>query len=335
MLAKVSAEIPEGWLYEPKWDGFRAIVFWDGQSLFLQSRDGKPFARYFPELAKQLTECLPRPAVLDGEIVIVGDNGLDFDALLMRIHPAASRVAMLAEQTPAAFVAFDLLELDGASWMERPQAERRERLDELLAEARPPLYLTPSTGSSELARDWFSRFEGAGLDGIVARRPDQPYTPGERSMIKIKHVREADCVVGGFRWLKDQEGKAVGSLLLGLYDEQGVLHHVGHASNFKKEEKVALLELLAPYREGAEGTSFGRGRTPGAPSRWSGGRDTSWQPLRPELVCEVAYDQLQGDRFRHAARFRRWRPDKPASECDYEQMETAVPYELQAIFHKA
>lgn len=332
MLAKASAEIPEGWLYEPKWDGFRCLVFWDGKELFLQSRDKKPFNRYFPELEQALVEQLGTPVVLDGEIVVAGESGLDFEALQLRIHPAASRVKLLAEQTPASFVAFDLLFADGESWMERPQTERRQRLERLFASTQPPLHLTPLTEEIAVARDWFSRFEGAGLDGIIARRREQPYAPGERCLAKIKHARTADCVVGGFRWLKDHEGAAVGSILLGVHDDEGVLHYVGHASNFSKVEKHDLLERLEPYREGAEGAGFGKGRTPGGISRWSGNRELTWVPLRPELVCEVTFEQLQGDKFRHNARFRHWRRDKAPEECRYDQLEVAVPFELQQIF---
>ncbi len=335
MLAKASTEIPEGWLYEPKWDGFRCLVFWDGQEPFLQSRDKKPLNRYFPELEAALRAQFTAPCVLDGEIVIAAESGLDFEALQLRIHPAASRVQMLAEQTPASYVAFDLLFADGESWLEKPQRERRERLESLEEGWSSPLYLTPLTEDLETAREWFSRFEGAGLDGIIARPPEAIYAPGERRLAKIKHARTADCVVAGFRWLKDNEDKAVGSILLGVHDEQGVLHYVGHASNFSKAEKVALLELLGPYREGAEGAGFGRGRTPGGVSRWSAGRELSWVPLRPELVCEVVFEQLQGDKFRHNARFRNWRQDKAPSECRYDQLEVAVPYELQQIFGSA
>jgi ATP-dependent DNA ligase len=332
MLAKATGEIPADCLYEPKWDGFRCLVFWDGERIFLQSRDRKPLNRYFPELEQPLAARLPRPAVLDGEIVVAGPDGLDFEALQLRIHPAASRVKLLSEQTPASFVAFDLLAADGQSLLERPQWERRQRLEQLLAGAAPPLYLTPMTRDLDQARDWFQRFEGAGLDGIVARPPEGIYTPGQRTLAKIKHARSADCVVGGFRWLKDHEGEAVGSLLLGVHDAQGVLHYVGFASNFSKPQRVELVSFLEPYRSQAEGTGFGQGRTPGGPSRWTGTRELSWVPLRPELVCEVTFEQLQGDKFRHSARFRRWRSDKPPRECRYDQLEVAVPYELAAIF---
>lgn len=334
MLAKASKEIPEGWLYEPKWDGFRCIVFWTGQEITLQSRDQKPFNRYFPELEAPLARQIPEPAVLDGEIVIAGPGGLDFEALQLRIHPAASRVKLLAEQTPASFVAFDLLAAEGESWLERPQSERRERLERLLEAAQPPLYLTPLTRDIRQARDWFERFEGAGLDGIVARPPEQVYTPGLRTLAKIKHARTADCVVGGFRWLKDRQNQAVGSLLLGVYDSEDVLHYVGFASNFAKAEKEELVELLAPYRDGAEGATFGQGRAPGGPSRWTGSRELTWVPLRAELVCEVTFEQLQGGKFRHSARFRRWRPDKPPGECRFDQLDVAVPYELASIFNR-
>lgn len=333
MLAKASTDIPEGWLYEPKWDGFRALLFWDGESLYLQSRDKKPLCRYFPELESALPEQLSAPCVLDGEIVIAAQDGLDFEALLQRIHPAASRVNMLAKQTPASFVVFDLLYADGRDWQQTPQHKRRERLEKLLQGARPPLYLTPVTRDIAQARDWFSRFEGAGLDGIVARPMDGLYTPAKRSLLKIKHARTADCVVGGFRWLKDKAGEAVGSILLGVYNDQDVLHYVGFASNFVKDEKHALKDFLEPYRADSEDSGgFGQGRTPGGPSRWTGGKDLSWQPLRPELVCEVTFEQLQGEKFRHSARFRRWRPDKPPRECRLDQLEVAVPFELETIF---
>lgn len=333
MLAKASTEIPEGWMYEPKWDGFRALLFWDGTSLYLQSRDKKPLCRYFPELEAELPRQLAQPCVLDGEIVITGARGLDFEALLQRIHPAASRVKMLAQKTPASMVVFDLLFADGRDWQQTPQRDRRERLEQMLGPARPPLYLTPVTRDIEQARDWFSRFEGAGLDGIVARPPEGLYTPAQRSLRKIKHARTADCVVGGFRWLKDHAGQAVGSLLLGVYTENAMLHYVGFASNFGKKEKSELKELLEPYRAGAEEAGgFGQGRTPGGPSRWTGTRELSWEPLRPELVCEVTFEQLQGEKFRHSARFRRWRPDKPPEQCRMDQLEVAVPFELDAIF---
>ena len=338
MLARLASDIPTGdaWLYEPKWDGFRCIVFYDGTDVELQSRDLKPLARYFPELQASLRDVLPGPMVRDGEVVIVTDGGLDFDALLLRIPPAASRVAKLAAETPASFVAFDMLAAGDADMRQQPFEQRRARLEASLAAAKPPLYLTPATRKLPEARKWFSEFEGAGLDGIVAKRLDELYQPGQRTMIKVKHLRTADCVVGGFRWAKSAQGSAIGSLLLGLYDSDGVLHHTGHTSSFKAEERKHLATMLAPYVTEEEGDAggFGGGRTPGEPSRWTQGKDLSWVRLRPELVCEVAFDHLQGDRFRHATTFQRWRPDKSPRECTYDQLETAVPYELKKIFGK-
>lgn len=334
MLAKISAEIPraDGWIYEPKWDGFRALVFFDGREVYLQSRDMKPLGRYFPELEESLRGALPGPLVLDGEIVIAGARGLDFDALQMRIHPAESRVRMLAGQTPSSFVAFDLLADGEEDLRQRPFSERRQRLESVLGGVGPPVHLTPATADPDRAQDWFERFEGAGLDGVIAKKLDDPYRPGVRSMLKIKHLRTVDCVVGGFRWNKGEEGRSVGSLLLGLYDETGVLHHVGHTSSFKAAEKRALVDKLQPLVTNDESVGFGKGRTPGGPSRWTSGRDMSWVRLRPELVCEVTFDYLQADRFRHAATFKRWRPDKPPEACTRDQIETTVPYELQQVF---
>ncbi len=334
MLAQLRPEIPRGdeWRYEPKWDGFRALVFFDGTSAHLQSRDLKPLARYFPELQADLERILTRPMVLDGEIVIVTGDGLDFDALLMRIHPAESRVRKLAAETPSSFVAFDMIADGDEDLRALPFADRRARLESALAGAAKPLYLTPMTPDLDLASRWFAHFEGAGLDGVVAKRAQEPYRPGARSMVKIKHLRTADCVVGGFRWYKGSEEVAVGSLLLGLYDENGALHHVGHTASFKGDQRRELAAKLAPYVTENEGDGFGRGRTPGAPSRWTGGKDVSWIRLRPELVCEVTFDHLQGERFRHAATFRHWRPDKPPQQCTYDQLEAPVPYALREIF---
>jgi ATP-dependent DNA ligase len=334
MLAKAADQIPtgEGWLYEPKWDGFRALVFYDGASIYLQSRDLKPLGRYFPELEASLPDVLPGPIVLDGEIVIARDEALDFDALQMRIHPAESRVRMLAQQTPASFVAFDLLALGGDDLRKARFGERRAALENALAAVAAPVYLTPATRDPAIAQDWFERFEGAGLDGVVAKRLDEPYKPGQRAMIKIKHLRTVDCVVGGFRWNRGEEGRSVGSLLLGLYDDNGVFHHVGHTSSFKAQEKRDLVTFLQPYVSGDEGDGFGKGRTPGEPSRWTGDRDMTWVRLRPELVCEVTFDYLQGNRFRHAATFRRWRYDKPPRDCGFDQIETTPPFELKQIF---
>ena len=341
MLAKLSGELPsgDGWLYEPKWDGFRALAFRDGAELVLQSRDLKPLGRYFPELIDPLLAQLPQRCVLDGEIVIAGAQGLDFDALLLRIHPAASRIKLLAAQTPASYVAFDLLALE-EYLRASPQEERRRLLDGALSQAAPPLFLTPATRDRTVAQDWFSRFEGAGLDGVVAKRLDQTYQPDKRAMLKIKHARTADCVVAGFRWHKNGPGTLVGSLLLGLYDAEGTLHHVGVTSSFTMARRAALVEELAPLREGAASQHpwrawaefAGEQRMPGATSRWNRGKDLGWEPLRIERACEVAYDHLQGDRFRHATTFKRWRPDKPPADCRYDQLEVTAPIELQQIF---
>ena len=349
MLAKPSPALPaEGeWLYEPKWDGFRAIVFRDGDDTFIQSRDLKPLDRYFPELPPALKANLPERCVLDGEVVIAGPGGLAFESLLLRIHPAESRVRMLAEQTPASFVAWDLLALGDSDLRRERQDDRRRLLEESLRAARPPIHLTPATVDREKAADWFDRFEGAGLDGVIAKRLDQPYEPGKRVMLKVKHQRTADCVVAGFRWHKNGPGTAIGSLLLGLYDDKDTLHHVGITASFTWDKRVALVEELAPLRENAleghpwgdwaEWSSFGAAdasgkRMPGATSRWNRGKDLSWEPLRPERVVEVAYDHLQGDRFRHGTTFLRWRPDKRPQDARYDQLTEAAPFELQRIF---
>lgn len=349
MLARLANEIPTGgdFLYEPKWDGFRAIVFRDGDEVFIQSRDLRPLDRYFPELPPVLREHLPERCVIDGEIVIPGPNGLDFEALLLRIHPAASRVAMLAEQTPAAFVAWDVLALGDDDLRSRPQGERRALIERELVKAQPPVHLTPATLDATVARDWFERFEGAGLDGIIAKPLGAPYQPGKRTMAKIKHARTADCVVAGFRWHKNGQGTHVGSLLLGLYDEAGQLHHVGITASFTWTRRAELASDLEPLREdaldghpwaewadwAAAGTADASGtRLPGATSRWNRGKNLSWEPLRIERVCEVGYDHLQGDRFRHATTFRRWRPDKQPADCRYDQLESRPAYELASIF---
>ena len=348
MLARLSAELPtgDGWLFEPKWDGFRAIVFRDGDETYIQSRDLKPLDRYFPELAQPLRECLPERCVVDGEIVIPGAEGLDFSSLLLRIHPAASRVKMLAEQTPASFVGWDLLALGDDDLRTTPQGERRKLIERALKRATPPVHLTPATRDVAVARDWFERFEGAGLDGVVAKPLDAPYQPGKRAMLKIKHARTADCVVAGFRWHKNGPGSHVGSLLLGLYDDTGRLNHVGITSSFTWDKRAALVEELEPLRqdalrnhpwaEWAEWAGFGAAeagtRMPGATSRWNRGKDLSWEPLRIERVAEVAYDHLQGDRFRHATTFRCWRPDRRPADCRYDQLEETAPFELARIF---
>jgi ATP-dependent DNA ligase len=349
MLAKAVDAIPadDGWLFEPKWDGFRALVFRDGNEVYTQSRDLKPLDRYFPELADPLRGALPDRCVLDGEVVIAKDGALDFEALLLRIHPAASRVNMLAAESPASFVAWDLLALADEDLRAVPQDERRARLEAALGGAEPPVHLTPATRDRAMAVDWFDRFEGAGLDGVVAKRLDAPYQPGKRSMLKIKHQRTADCVVAGFRWHKNGPGTHVGSLLLGLYGDDGKLNHVGITSSFSWDRRAALVEELAPlrenaveghpWREWAEWAGWGDAeasgqRLPGATSRWNRGKDLSWEPLRAERVVEVAYDHLQGSRFRHATTFKRWRPDKPPESCRYDQLEASVPYLLASIF---
>ena len=348
MLAKLVDEIPtaNGFLFEPKWDGFRAIVFRSQDDVYIQSRDLKPLDRYFPELHEALLNGLPPECVMDGEIVIATKDGLDFDALQMRLHPAASRVAKLAKECPSSFVGFDLLAMSGASIMDRAQGYRREQLEMLLANVQPPLYLTPVTRDRNTAVEWLKRFEGAGLDGVIAKPETAVYQPGKRTMFKIKHARTAECVVGGFRWHK-QAPDAVGSLLLGLFDDKGVLHHVGVTSSFTMEKRKALVKELQPLREGAlashpwaayaeatarQGSSDPERRMPGGHSRWSAGKDLSWEPLRIERVCEVKYDHMQGDRFRHAATFLRWRDDKAPKDCGYDQLEVTPAFELSEVF---
>ncbi len=345
MLAKLSTELPEGdgWLFEPKWDGFRAIVFKDGEKVNIQSRELRPLERYFPDLLAPLGAALPERCVVDGEIVIVGPNGLDFEALQLRLHPAASRVEMLAREQPAGFVAFDLLALGDEDLRDAPQERRRAQLEQVLAEVRPPIHLTPATRDRALALKWFQEFEGAGLDGVMAKPLAGTYQPDVRAMLKVKHARTADCVVAGFRWHKQGKGTLIGSLLLGLYDGDGVLHHVGVTSSFTMKRRAELVAELAPLREGAmdahpwrEWAAFAGDeppqRRPGYESRWSRGKDLSWEPLRIERVCEVKYDHLQGSRFRHGTTFVRWRPDKSPEQCRYDQLEVTVPYELSRIF---
>jgi len=328
MLARVQVEIPRGngWLYEPKWDGFRALVFRDGDGLVIGSRKGQPLERYFPELSEPLKAALAEHCVVDGEIVVPGSAGLDFDALLQRIHPAASRVRLLAESTPAIFIAFDLLALGGDDLRGSALHDRRAALRAMLR-PNPSVVLTPQTDDAELAASWFERFEGAGLDGVVAKHAAVHYVHGERVMIKVKHIRTADCVVGGYRVAS--KGGGVASLLLGLY-EKGTLHHAGHTSSFNAAQRTELLELLRPL-EG--GHSFGGGRTPGGPSRWSQGRDLSYIAVEPKLVCEVQFDHLQADRFRHATRFLRWRPDKDPQQCTYDQLVPPHPFSLDDALH--
>jgi ATP-dependent DNA ligase len=382
MLAKRVGELPDGagWIFEPKWDGFRVLVFRDGDELLLQSRDEKPLDRYFPELREPLAAQLPPRCVLDGELVVAKDGALDFEALQQRIHPAASRIALLAREIPASIVFWDLLCVGDRDLRGEPFRERRRVLEMRLAAAKPPLHLTLATEDRDTAADWFRRFEGAGVDGVMAKPASGTYQPNQRVMLKVKHERECDCVVAGFRWHKAgrqapgppghqagrqapgppghqagrqapgppgheaSEGGAVGSLLLGLYDASGALHHVGVAASFSDDRRRALVSYLAPYRRDALADHPWKGwasagdphaggrRMPGAKSRWSQGKDLSWEPLRPELVVEVAYDHMQGMRFRHTAHFRRWRTDKRPRDCTYAQLEVVAPHEIAAIF---
>jgi ATP-dependent DNA ligase len=346
MLSKRIEQIPSGenWIFEPKWDGFRALVFRDGAEVLIQSRDEKSLNRYFPELIDPICRQLPSRCVLDGEIVIAAADGLDFEALQLRIHPAASRVKLLAEETPASIVFFDLLCEDNRDLRNEPFERRRDRLESILSSARPPLHLTPATRDLRTASDWFSRFEGAGLDGVMAKAVSGHYESDKRSMLKIKHERDCDCVVAGFRWHRKAESRAVGSLLLGLFDGAGLLQHVGVCASFTDRKRRDLVDFLAPYRDGAladhpwrswtdsEALGEPSHRMPGGQSRWSHGKDLSWEPLRPELVVEVAYEHMQGSRFRHTAQFRRWRPDKRPGDCTYAQLEVVPPQELMAIF---
>jgi ATP-dependent DNA ligase len=343
MLAKVAEALPtsDGFLFEPKWDGFRSIVFRKGSSLYMQSRDLRPLDRYFPDLHDRLLAHLPDSCVIDGEIVIATPQGLSFDLLQLRLHPAASRVAKLAQENPASFVAFDALSLEDRDLRGEKQSERRRQLERALEGVQRPVHLTPVTRDRALAVEWLERFEGAGLDGVIAKPENSSYEPGKRSMFKIKHARTADCVVAGFRWHKNGKNELVGSLLLGLYDNDGQLQHVGVTSSFTMETRKQLASLLQPLRDRAlenhpwrEWASAGEsdGRMPGGQSRWSAGKDLSWEPLRIERACEVKYDHLQGDRFRHAATFLRWRPDKPTSDCRYDQLEITTPFELEKVF---
>jgi ATP-dependent DNA ligase len=348
MLAKRVSALPKGdaWIFEPKWDGFRTLVFRDGAELLIQSRDQKSLNRYFPELSAPLLAGLPEQCVLDGEIVVARGNGLDFDALQLRVHPAASRVKLLSQEIPASVVFFDLL-CEGASDLrEQPFSARRARLEALLKKAKPPLFITPSTTDRAQAADWFNRFEGAGLDGVMAKAAVGHYEPNKRVMFKVKHDRDCDCVVAGFRWYKTGDNDAVGSLLLGLYDDEGALQHVGVCASFSMEKRRELVKFLTPFRKHAlaghpwrgwaenESAEGGEQRMPGGKSRWSQGKDLSWEPLRPELVLEVAYDHMQNGRFRHTAQFRRFRTDKAPSECTYAQLEVVPAQELSEIFHQ-
>lgn len=344
MLAKRVSELPGAgtWLFEPKWDGFRALVFRDQDEILIQSRDEKPLNRYFPELLEPLRAQLPKRCVLDGEIVLARNGALDFDALQLRIHPAASRVKLLSEKIPASIVFFDLLCEGDRDLRTTPFQKRRKKMESLLSATTSPLHLTPATADLTVAADWFSRFEGAGLDGVVAKPASGVYESNKRVMLKVKHERDCDCVVAGFRWHKKGEGTAVGSLLLGLFNEAGELQHVGVCASFTDKKRQELVEYLAPYRQNAlakhpwkswASAEFENDRrVPGAQSRWSQGKDMSWEPLRPELVVEVAYDHMQGSRFRHTAQFRRWRHDKKPVDCTFAQLEVVPPQELEEIF---
>jgi ATP-dependent DNA ligase len=336
MLAKAVPEVPDGdFLYEPKWDGFRCIVFRDGDEVELGSRNEKPLTRYFPEVVEAVKAQLPERCVVDGEIVIAAGKGLDFEVLLQRIHPAASRVATLAQATPASFIAFDLLALGDESLLDRPQSERRALLEQALAPSAPSVHLTPLTTDPALARDWFTLFEGAGLDGVIAKPATGVYAPDKRTMLKIKHARTADCVVGAFRWHKS--GPVVGSLVLGLYDDSGHLQHVGVAASFPMARRAELVKELEPYLlpEGQPHPWLGEAMSERAPggeaSRWNRDKDMSFVPLRPELVVEVAYDHMEGARFRHTAQFRHFRPDRDPTSCTYAQLERPVRFDLGSV----
>jgi ATP-dependent DNA ligase len=342
MLAKLARKLPEGDVcYEPKWDGFRAIVFRDGDEVELGSRNERPLTRYFPDVVEAVRAQFPERCVIDGEVVIAGPNGLDFDALSQRIHPAASRVEMLARTTPASFVAFDLLAIEDRDLRDTPFFQRRAELERVLANVQAPIHLTPLTSDPGLAREWFQRFEGAGLDGVVAKPATVSYLPGQRAMWKVKHERTGDFVVAGFRWYQANPA-VVGSLMLGLYDGDQ-LQHVGVIGAFPAEQRRQLVDELRPYldavdhpwadwaRLAGEMVTDGR-RLPGGLSRWNAGKDLSFVLLRPDLVVEAAYEHLQGNRLRHTARFRRWRPDRDPRSCTYEQMDVAVPSLLSEVF---
>jgi ATP-dependent DNA ligase len=344
MLAKRVDELPAGedWIFEPKWDGFRALIFRDGDEILIQSRDEKPLNRYFPELLDPLRTALPVRCVLDGEIVIVKNNWLDFDELQLRLHPAASRVRLLSTQSPSSVVFFDLL-CEGEEDLRGETFQiRRQRLELMLSGSKPPIHLTPATADRSVAADWFQRFEGAGLDGVIAKPISGIYESNKRVMLKVKHERDCDCVVAGFRWHKKSDVPSVGSLLLGLHDDSGALQHVGVCSSFSVARRLELVEFLAPYRENAltnhpwkhfaPAVGDTAQRLPGGQSRWSQGKDLSWEPLRTELVAEVVYDHMQGDRFRHIAQFKRWRMDKGPKDCTYAQLQVVPPEELLHIF---
>ena len=333
MLSAPAEGIPLGdsWEYEPKWDGFRTLVFRDGDEVELISRGARPMTRYFPEVLPALRELKEKKVVLDGELIVVARDGLDFGALQQRIHPADSRVQMLSKATPVWYVAFDILAAGDEDLRPLPLGERRKRLEALLKGVKSPLFLTPYTRDPKTATKWFELFEGAGLDGVMAKSWKEPYVPGKRLWVKIKHKRTADCVVIG--WRKSIDGASLGSLLLGLYDAKGTLHYVGHTSSFSAAERKQLIAKLEPLKTDPPEWTDGSGRMPGGVSRWSRGKEAEWVTVRPELVCEIAYDKLEaGERFRHATRFLRWREDKPPEKCDFEQIASATHFDVRGIF---
>jgi ATP-dependent DNA ligase len=325
MEAELVDEIPTGdeWIYEPKWDGFRCLAFFDGKTVALQSKSGQPLGRYFPELVEALAAVRAPRFVLDGEIVILRDGRLSFDDLLQRIHPAESRIRRLARETPVSYFVFDLLvDPRKSNLVESPLRERRERLEAFFAKTRPvgDIHLSPITGDREAAVRWMTDLASTGFDGVVAKRLDADYRSGERTgMVKIKRARTADCVVGGFRY--DLHGREIGSLLLGLYNAEGLLDHVGFTSSFSERDRKALKDVVLPLREPPGFT----GKAPGGPSRWSTKRSTEWEPLKPGLVCEVKYDHFSGGRFRHGTKFLRWRPDKSPRACTFDQLQKGSP----------
>jgi ATP-dependent DNA ligase len=327
--------IPKGdtWEYEPKWDGFRTLAFRDGEEVALISRGSRPMTRYFPEVLPAFRGLRSEHVVLDGELVVVAESGLDFGALQQRIHPAESRVRMLSEATPAWFIAFDLLAEGEVDLRSLPLGERRKRLEKLLKGVKPPIFLTPYTRDRDTAQAWFEKFEGAGLDGVIAKAWAGTYVPGKRLWVKIKHLRTCDCAVIG--WRKSNDGTSLGSLLLGLYDTKGTLQYVGHTSSFSAAERRELMARLKPLTMEVPESEWksNPGRMPGGMSRWSRGKDTEWVAVRPELVCEVAYDKLEaGERFRHATRFLRWRTDKAPRKCGFDQIESVAEFDVRGIF---
>lgn len=341
MLAKNAARFPEdeGWIFEPKWDGFRVLIFRDGDDIYLQSRSLKPLMRYFPELEAPLKAALPDRCVVDGELIIARGEALDFDALQMRLHPAASRIEKLAHETPAQVVAWDLLAEGDDDLTQMPFASRRARLEALLAHAAPPLHLTPATRDLDVAHDWFERFEGAGLDGVIAKRAEGLYEPGKRAMLKLKHQRTIDCALAGFRWHKNGPGELIGSFILALFGPDGRLYQIGVAASFTAAKRKQLAVELEPLREGAledhPWAEWAQGdatdRRPGVQSRWSAGKELTWEPVRVERVVEVGYNHFDSGRLRHPGHFKRWRPDRDPQSCTFAQVEVAAPFELNRI----